>query len=631
MLFSTISEIAKSGTARRVLMVVAIVAAFGLGLILRGGGEAVPEGGSHESQPKAKNSIWTCSMHPQIKLPKPGKCPICYMDLIPLDMGDEEDLGPRAIVLTETAVALAEIQTVVVEPRQMDAMVKLIGQVNFDETLYRVITTRVPGRIDTLFVDYTGVKVSKGERLASLYSPDLYATQWELLNAVRAEQEFRKGSDTFMQESAIATVASAKERVRLWGLTEEQIEGIISRGKALDHLDIISPLGGIVVHKAAMEGMYVKTGTSIYTVADLTRVWVTLNAYESDLPLLREGQELDFTVEALPGRSFSGEIIFIDPILDSKTRTVEVRVVVENRNGDLKPGMFVNAAANSKVASQADGGNPLVIPATAPMITGERAVVYVRIPNRERPTFEGRVVVLGPRVGDFYVVKSGLQEGEIVVTKGNFKIDSALQIQAKPSMMNPEGGGPTPGHNHGGSSPSSGSGETMDMDQEEESAPLTVSKKFQDQLGRILQAYLAMQSAMAADDDPTAKSAAQAANKAFELVDMGLLQDDAHMVWMNDGPLLKKKLIALVSAGNLEDRREVLRPASDTLWMILGKFGYTPTEPVRYFHCPMAIDSAGGNWIQLAKETNNPYYGAAMLRCGSQVDSLLTLSQVEGR
>lgn len=443
-------EKAKSRTVNRVLMVAAVVVAFGLGLWLRGGGDSAGEGVSHDHQAESVATTWTCSMHPQIKLPKAGQCPLCFMDLIPLDTNEEEDLGPRVLVLTKTAVALAEIQTTKVEARQVNSRIRLIGKVDFDETLYRVITARVPGRIDTLFVDYTGIKVSQGERLASLYSPDIYAVQWELLNAVKAEKEFRNSADDFMRKSAAATVASARQRIRLWGLTEKQIDGIVSRGEALDHLDIISPLGGVVVHKAAMEGAYVKTGSSIYTVADLTRVWVVLNAYETDLALLKEGQSLDFTVEALPGRNFSGDIIFIDPVLDSKTRTVEVRIEVDNQDGALKPGMFVNAVANADVGTVSGGNLPLVIPATAPMITGERAVVYVRVPDREKPTFDGRVVVLGPRVGDHYVVKSGLQEGEMVVTKGNFKIDSALQIQAKPSMMNPEGGGPTPGHNHGG-------------------------------------------------------------------------------------------------------------------------------------------------------------------------------------
>jgi membrane fusion protein, copper/silver efflux system len=612
MIFSTINESTKGGTLRRVFLGVAILAAFGLGFVLRGGGGSAPDDSLHEHQADSGKTIWTCSMHPQIKLPKAGQCPLCFMDLIPLESGDEEDLGPRVLVLTETAVALAEIQTTRVESRQMDSQVPLTGKVDFDETLYRVISARVPGRLDTLFVDYTGVRVAKGQRLASLYSPDLFAAQWELLNAVKAESEYKDSSNNFMRETAAATVASAKERIRLWGLSDAQIERIISRGKALDHLDIISPLSGVVVHKAAMEGLYVKTGTSIYTVADLSRVWVTLNAYESDIALLQTGQTLDFTVKALPGREFSGDIIFIDPILDSKTRTIQIRVEVDNKDGALKPGMFVNAVANGLVTSSSGNGNPLVIPATAPMITGERAVVYVRLPNHEKPTFDGRVVQLGSRVGDHYVVKSGLQEGDMVVTKGNFKIDSALQIQAKPSMMNP-------------------GDEVIEEEPEKDLPLLDIPEGFRNQLDGVLEGYMALQRALARDDDPAAKTAAEAALKALKQVDMGLLAEEAHLVWMKDGQKLGRELSALVQAPDIESRRKVLRPASEILWSVLKRFGHTQNTPVRLFHCPMAIDEDGANWMQMTNETANPYYGASMLRCGSQVDSLQVRPSDEGR
>jgi Cu(I)/Ag(I) efflux system membrane fusion protein len=231
--------------------------------------------------------------------------------------------------------------------------------------------------------------------------------------------------------------------------------------------------------------MYVQTGTKIYTIVDLSQLWVKLDAYESDMMWIRYGQEVEFETEAYPGEVFKGVISFIDPILNAKTRTVKLRVNVENPEGKLKPEMFVRAVVRAKVAQggqvmdkamggkwicpmhpdivkneagscdicgmdlvtteslgyvtvDAGGEAPLVIPASAALVTGKRAVVYVQLPERETPTYEGREVVLGPRAGDYYIVKSGLAEGEIVVTNGNFKIDSALQIQAKPSMMSEE-------------------------------------------------------------------------------------------------------------------------------------------------------------------------------------------------
>jgi Cu(I)/Ag(I) efflux system membrane fusion protein len=248
-------------------------------------------------------------------------------------------------------------------------------------------------------------------------------------------------------------------------------------------------MGGTVIARNGQEGMYVETGTPIYTIADLSRMWVLLDAYESDLPWLKYGERVTFTTEAFPGETFEGRIAFIDPFVDPRTRTVNVRVNVENPDGKLKADMFVRATAHPKVAQggrvmdpalagkwispmhpeivkdgpgtcdvcgmalvpaeelgyvsvEADAeAQPLVIPASAALVTGKRAVVYVEVPDTERPTYEGREVVLGPRAGDHYIVRAGVEEGDRVVTAGNFKIDSALQIQAKPSMMTPDGGG----------------------------------------------------------------------------------------------------------------------------------------------------------------------------------------------
>jgi Cu(I)/Ag(I) efflux system membrane fusion protein len=286
--------------------------------------------------------------------------------------------------------------------------------------------------------------------------------------------------------------------LRLSGLSADQIKEIEDSGKASEHVTINSPASGVVIHRNAQEGMYVDTGTRIFTIADLDAVWVQLDAYESDLSWLRYGQHVDFTTEAYPGKTFNGVVSFIDPVLNPTTRTVKVRVNVDNRDGQLKPEMFVRAnvfaqfAGSGRMldkdmigkwvspmhpevikdapgkcpicgmdlvpaeslgyanASPSDAIAPLVIPATAALLTGKRAVVYVEVPDTDRPTYVGREVVLGPRAGPDYVVESGLAEGDLVVVSGNFKIDSALQIQAKPSMMNPAGGGSGGSHNHGG-------------------------------------------------------------------------------------------------------------------------------------------------------------------------------------
>jgi Cu(I)/Ag(I) efflux system membrane fusion protein len=598
-------------TTGRILWILALVAAFSLGMFLNRGGDApTPEGGVNEaaSEP-ARETVWTCSMHPQIKLPKEGQCPICFMDLIPLEDNGDGDLGPRTLAMSEGAASLAEIQTVAVRREVAEAAVRLIGKVTYDETRHKVISSWTAGRVDTLFVDFTGTAVSKGQPLASLYSPDLYSGQVELLSALKARNQLLESADQNMIRTAEATVASARERLRLWGLSPAQIKGVEAAGKASYHLTITSPLGGVVVKKQVSEGMYVGTGTPIYSVADLSKVWVTLEAYESDLAWLRAGQWVDFSVAALPGQMFQGEIIFIDPVLSEKTRTVGVRLNVGNSEGLLKPGMFVNATAWASLSGDETGQKPLVIPASAALITGKRAVVYVRQTGTDRPTFEGREVVLGPRAGNNYVVLAGLEEGELVVTKGNFKIDSALQIQAKPSMMSEQTG----------------------STDEDGLSPMAVSAAFRQELGSVVAAYLSVQAALAADDDPAAQAASRAAVEALDEVDMSQLHGEAHQVWMGYAGTLREGFSAMAAAGDIEARRRPLLRVVDPLWETLLRFGFKPDQTLRRFNCPMANDNNGGDWLQLDPTTANPYYGSSMLRCGSQTDSLDAAAGPEGR
>ena len=398
--------------------------------------------GSATSAPSAEPTIWTCSMHPQVRLPEPGKCPICFMDLIPATSGDEDEEGPRTLRMSEGAMALAEIETAPVERRSVAHEVTMVGKVAFDETRLAYITSWVSGRLDRLFVDYTGVTVRADDHLVEIYSPTLYSAQQELLQAIATAKRLEGSSLDVLRNTSDQTVVSSREKLRLYGLSDGQIQEIVERGTPNEHVTIQAPIGGIVVHKNALEGMYVKEGTQIYTIADLSKVWVLLDAYESDLAWLRYGQDVEFSVEAYPGETFHGRVAFIDPLLDDRTRTVKIRLNVDNSDERLKPDMFVSATAQAvltahgKVVDEnlagkwmcpmhpeviADGedactecgmdlvpagelgfvtqpedGESLVIPHTAPLVTGKRAVVYVRLPDREKPTFEGREIALGP-------------------------------------------------------------------------------------------------------------------------------------------------------------------------------------------------------------------------------------------
>jgi Cu(I)/Ag(I) efflux system membrane fusion protein len=467
---------------KKIKPILFIIIALVAGFILRGcfRSSAPTADQPPPSTLKPQTSIWTCSMHPQIQLPKAGKCPICFMDLIPLESGSD-DGGEREISVSPYAAQLMEIETTEVVRRFVAAEVRMVGKVDYDETRVTYISAWVPGRIDRLFVDYTGITVKKGDHLAELYSPELLTAQEELIQAVQTLENLKNSQSSMLIETAQQTIEAVREKLRLWGFTAEQIAQIESSGSPSDHMTIYSPTGGIVIHKNAKEGQYIQTGTQIYTIADLSRVWIQLDAYESDIRWLRYGSNVEFTTEAFPGKIFTGTISFIDPIINPATRTAKVRVIVENPAMGLKPGMFVRAIARPEIAEDGrvmnpalagkwispmhpevvkdepgacdvcgmplvtaeslgyvmdDSQNaPLVIPVTAALKTGKRAVVYVEIPDREKPTYEGREVELGARLGNFYVVSSGLNEGERVVTRGAFKLDAELQIHAKPSMM----------------------------------------------------------------------------------------------------------------------------------------------------------------------------------------------------
>ncbi|HOW96442.1 MAG TPA: efflux RND transporter periplasmic adaptor subunit [Kiritimatiellia bacterium] len=366
-------------------------------------------------------AIWTCSMHPQIRQPGPGLCPLCGMDLVPAAASSRGgDEPPRRLALSPAARRLAEVDVTPAERRPVAVDVRLAGRIEPDETRVATIAPRVGGRIDRLYANFTGIAVKAGDPLADLYSPELLAAQQELLQAGRAG----------------ALLDAARERLRLWGLTSEQVAEIERGGQVREHLAFHAPLGGVVVEKDAREGQYVEAGMPLFTVADLSTVWAVLDAYESDLAWLREGQETALEAEAYPGEPLRGTIAFIEPVVDPMTRTVRVRADVPNPGGRLKPGMFIRATVKASTAGDGTGAAPLVIPASAPLITGARAVVYVAVPGEEG-AFEGREIALGPRAGDFYVVRSGLEEGERVVTSGAFKLDSSLQIQGRPSMMSP--------------------------------------------------------------------------------------------------------------------------------------------------------------------------------------------------
>jgi Cu(I)/Ag(I) efflux system membrane fusion protein len=376
---------------------------------------------SNTEQITKNTTIWTCSMHPQIRMDHPGKCPICGMDLIPLEQSENEAMDPSSIRLTKEAAELANVQTSVVTYQEPVKEVRLYGKVQADERNIQSQISQFPGRIEKLLVSFTGEIVHTGQPLAIIYSPNLITAQQELLET------------TAMKKSQPEIYEAARDKLRQWKLTDQQIDNIEISGKVLENFEILSNTQGIVLTRRVNNGDHVNQGTVLFDVADLSDVWIMFDAYESDLPFLNIGNRITYTVQSFPGSSYSGKISFIDPVINPVTRVAKVRVEVKNKSDNLKPEMFVTGIARTHLDNYNDN---FIIPRSAVLWTGKRSVVYVKQPGFEEPVFKMREIELGPSLGDSYVVLNGLDEGEEIVTQGTFSVDAAAQLEGKPSMMN---------------------------------------------------------------------------------------------------------------------------------------------------------------------------------------------------
>jgi Cu(I)/Ag(I) efflux system membrane fusion protein len=565
-----------------------------------------PKADAAQGEQGGEAQVWTCSMHPQVRQEQPGQCPICGMDLIPASSEDEEQ-DPKRITLSERAKTLARIRTTEVERRgRPGAERHLLGRLDYDETRRKTVTAWTGGRIDRLHVEVTGEKVRRGQVIATVYSPEIYSAHRDLLAATQQRERIAKHGTESGVASAETAVKAARQRLRLLGVPDREIERMAGADEPWRHVPIRSPFGGTILERKASEGEYIDTGTPLYKLADLGQLWVQLDAYESDLPLLSEGQKVDVEVKALPGETFEGQVAFIDPVVDPKTRTTQVRIEVPNPEGRLRPGMFAEAVVQGDAPRA--GERPLVIPRSAPLFTGRRSVVYVEVPKAKRPTYEMRVVKLGTRTGDVYPVLAGLQAGERVVTRGAFVLDADLQIRGGVSMMSVP--------------------DDTEKGPYDEVVPLPDSAGAE--LGRVLNQYLKLQERLAADDLSGAKQAANAMLAAVRNVEIRE-PERSKRAWRTIASAMLKHEAQVASAGAMQDLRSAFAPLSEQVKQLLQSFGNPLERPVRVAHCPMAFDGRGADWVQARKEIDNSYFGSKMRTCGEikstvQPGSYLTAS-----
>lgn len=551
--------------------------------------------------------VYTCSMHPSVRQSEPGNCPICGMELIPAnEKGSERgaEVNNYELKMTEAAARLAEVQTTEVVKGVAVKKVRMPGKIAVDERRVSNVTAHFPGRITQLYVDYTGARIQKGERLASIYSPQLLSAQRELLETQKHK------------ESNPALYQSTRRKLELWELPKEEIQKIENSGEVINELDIVSPAEGYVLKRNISEQDHVMEGTVMYEIANLSRVWVTFETYEHDLASLAEGDDVTFTVEAYPGETFEAEITYIDPTLDPQSRTATIRAEAPNPNRRLKPQMLAEGVISSEISG---GQEQTLIPKSAILWTGERSVVYVKKPNTDQPIYEFREIELGPRVGDQYVVKSGVDAGEEVVTNGNFKIDSAAQLAGKASMMNRNPDGTKPeGHNQGSMEERNRGDESSEIDQHNhrEATVDTSDHQHSEHLSELVDNYLAMKEALANDRFDEAKNH-------LAVFKQEVIQSNA----MNEHPehsaMHQQHHSAMVQAVNtaseaesIEKFRSSFAEISNQLVKAIENQGFDARD-LHWQYCPMAQNQEGAYWLDDEKAISNPYMGQQMPGCGS--------------
>lgn len=411
----------------------------------------------HEGEKAAQGAVeYTCPMHPFVVKDKPGSCPICAMELVKKVDGAQASAKEMEMLghvsLSPTQMVMANVGTTEVKRLSLTRELNSVGIITFDQSRQGKVTAWVGGRLDRLYVDKVGDYVSKSRPVAEVYSPDLVAAQQEYLLAIRSREQLKKSPVSSISAGGDGLVSSARQRLKLLGVKDEQIAELEATGKAEIRLSIYTPLSGLVVEKMVQQGQYVETGTELFSIADLSVVWVEVEVYENEFQFVKLGQRVEITSQSYPDKTFSGRVSFIYPFLDPKTRTVKVRVEVRNPGLQLKPDMFVTARIHVPL------GDSLAVPVSAVIDTGKRQVAWVEM---QPGMFEPRDVKVGARSGDMIQILSGLKAGEKVASSGGYLIDSEAQLKggaggdhaghgAAPDGKKPEAASPAPGAGHQG-------------------------------------------------------------------------------------------------------------------------------------------------------------------------------------
>jgi len=563
-----------------------------LGWLLFGGSQAGDQNHDHDTA-ETENHMWTCSMHPQIMQAEFGDCPICGMELIPAE-ASAEGLAADQFKLTENALALANIETTVIgseEDQLSTNSLMLSGTIIANQKATAIQAAHFGGRIEKLYFKSEGELVKQGALIASIYSPELVTAQNELIEALA------------IKEAQPELYNAVRNKLKYWKISEEQIQILEQTKKVITNFKMHANTTGYIEKFFVEEGNHVKEGASLFSVTNLNTVWANFDVYEQDIKNLKMDQTINISLNAYSGKAIKAKIDYIDPVLDTATRTVSVRATLKNTDAALKPGMLLSGQIELK--SNNEESSSLSIPKTAVLWTGKRSIVYIKA-SKDIPVFELREVNLGNSVGSNYIVLSGLNNGEEIVTNGTFTIDAAAQLQGKKSMMNTK------------EEPSASSEELTNNKHDETNASerLEVSIDFQKELKRVFDSYIILKNALVADQASEVQNNAKQLGQVLSQVDMKLLSDaTAHKAWMSLEKELKSTANSIANTTDIKIQRDHFINLSNAIINGVNSFGINQEVYTQF--CPMADANKGASWLSTEKIINNPYFGASMLKCGS--------------
>lgn len=532
--------------------------------------------------------IWTCSMHPQIRQNEPGICPICEMDLIPLDNSLSND-DPAVLMMSEAAAKLAQIETTIVGNSQTgiksSGSVQVEGSIEIDESSINAQAAHVGGRIESMSVNFEGEYVKAGQKIATIYSTGLLAASEELLTAIKFEGRVEGIKEASMQ------------KLRNWKISDAQIENIISSGEPMETIDLFAEHSGYVLSKKVSLGDYIKQGQALYTVGQTNRLWLIFNVFESDLGNIKTGQQVTFTTPSTGAKDFKARINYIEPLLDPVSRTATVRAETSSSRNQLKPGMLLKGSI--AVTKSSTSKSSITVPRTAVLWTGNTSVVYVKQQDIEVPSFQFREVTVGSQSGDFIEISEGLEDGEEIVTHGAFSIDAAAQLNNNFSMMNRNVSIKKEDQND------------ITPDYTEETPD-----EFKVQLNDVANAYLDLKDAFVGTDANAAVQKADLFLKKVEGVDMSLVKGDSHIYWMEQLTAMNSHGDIIKASTDVETQRKQFGFISDAMIKSIEAFGTIGNTYYVQF-CPMAFNNQGADWISSEEAIKNPYFGDKMMKCGT--------------